>query len=839
VLARRLLVLLGLAAIAPAQRGDRAGEDQAPLPVDLVVPPAPVLDVAAAETSLRLADGFAIAPFAAEPLVGDPVAATFDSSHRLWVVEMRGYMNDLDATNEAAPSGRIVVLHDDDRDGRADRSTVFVDGLPLPRAVLPLHGGALVIAPPQLLWCPDADGDLRADARAPVLDGFSAGIDNPEHSGNGLLWGFDQRIHLANDARVLRRDANGFAVEAGAGGGQWGISHDDRGRCYFNYNEDWLRCDLLPGRYGPRAVATGGLPQLNWRVAADASVYPIRVTPGVNRGYQPGRLVDGVLAIRTAVCGPHVYRGEALPACNGDVFVCEPAGNLVRRIRLGEIDGWQRGANAYAAERAEFLASTDERFRPVNLLTGPDGALYVVDMYRGVIQHRNFVTSFLRRQIVERGLERPTGLGRIWRITAAAQATPTPLVDIANAESSALVAVITDSNGALRDLAMRELVQRRAIATAPLLRTQLAAATDAAVRIALLATLAGLHTLGNTEVRAALRDADPGVRAFALSHAAPFLRRGDGLVWAQVERLAADQALAVRWQLALTLGDALQTAADERWRRQCQAIWLRLLVDSDDHGIRAAVACAAQPTALVPLLEERIANSSATNEVIEDLAKRATTTRQPEVVTALLALAAKRPAAALPMLHGLRAAWPTKLKPASIVVTDASALASLHRHDDADVRRLAGELLAVTALAAAPAAAATVALTDDEAARVRAGERVFARACAACHQLDGRGMAGLAPPLRDSEWVTGEVDVLARIALHGVRGPLEVASTRWNLEMPGQRHLSDTDLAAVLGYLRRAFGHGASVPTVAEISALRQRFADRSEPWTAAELSSR
>ena len=151
--------------------------------------------------------------------------------------------------------------------------------LVLPRAVLPLRGGALVVAPPQLWWLADADGDLQADARSEVMGGFEAGLDNPEHSGNGLLWGLDHRIHLANDARLLRWTSTGFVVEKGAGGGQWGITHDDRGRCYFNYNEDWLRCDLVPGRYGPRAAITGGLPQLNWRVVEDRGVWPIRMTP--------------------------------------------------------------------------------------------------------------------------------------------------------------------------------------------------------------------------------------------------------------------------------------------------------------------------------------------------------------------------------------------------------------------------------------------------------------------------------------------------------------------------------------------------------------------------------
>ncbi|MFY9343604.1 MAG: dehydrogenase, partial [Planctomycetota bacterium] len=467
--AARLLPLLFGVSLA-AQRGDRADEVQVPLPADLAVPPAPAHTPAAEQATFRLAPGFRVELFAAEPMVADPVAANFDLAGRLWVVEMRGYMNDLDATDERAPNGRVVVLTDRDGDGAADGSTTFLDGLVLPRSVLPLRGGALVVAPPELWWCPDADGDLVADGKVAVAGGFEAGLDNPEHSGNGLLWGFDHRIHLANDQRVFRPTATGFVAEPGAGGGQWGLSQDDRGRLWFNYNEDWLRCDLVPGRNGPRAANLGGLPLLNHRVVPTRTVWPIRITPGVNRGYQPGRLVDWVLAIHTAVCAPHVYRADLLP-CDGDVFVCEPAGNLVRRFVLREHDGVLRADNPYEAEKREFFASTDERFRPVSLLTGFDGALWVVDMYRGVIQHRNFVTTFLKKQIEQRGLERPIGLGRIWRVVPDAlrppNAGPRSLADVAAVD---LVQVLAHPNGTLRDLALRDLVQRRATAVAPGLR---------------------------------------------------------------------------------------------------------------------------------------------------------------------------------------------------------------------------------------------------------------------------------------------------------------------------------------------------------------------------------
>lgn len=836
------LLLLCCLGTARGQNGDRPGEVQTPLPASLAVPDAAPKSPADELATMRLAPGFRVSLFAAEPLVQDPVAAVFDAAGRLWVVEMRGYMNDLDARNERAPNGRVVVLTDADGDGRADASTVFAEGLVLPRAVLPLRGGALVVTPPELVWFPDADGDLRPEGRAVVMAGFEAGLDNPEHSGNGLLWGFDHRIHLANEARLVRWTPGGFLVEAGAGGGQWGITQDDRGRLYFNYNEDWLRCDLVPGRYGPMAQATGGLPQLNHRVCEDRTVWPIRITPGVNRGYQPGRLVDWVLAIHTAVCSPHCYRGGLLP-CAGDVFVCEPAGNLVRRIGLGQPDGPLRGENVYQAQRAEFLASTDERFRPVHLTTGLDGALFVVDMYRGVIQHKNFVTTFLRRQIEARGLERPIGLGRIWRIVPADRDVPAA-VPLHDASRDALVSALASGNGAVRDLALRELVQRQERAAADRVRELVRIGGSPAVRLAAFAALAGLAAVEATELRAALRDADPGVVAFALQHAAPFLVAGDRHAWLAVTHQAANGPASVRWQVALTMADVAQQPGAGRWRQgRCELLVDLVVRHGDDAMLRAAVAAGAGDD-LVAVLSAVLAGAPAATPWLggacRDLAARAMKTRRAFVQTALFELAAggKDPAPARELLRGAVDGLPKGAARQGWLALPAPprALVQLATGGEKAAASLAQELLAAVAIVGAAEPGAVASLTAAEQQRVRAGERVFARACAACHQLDGVGMQGLAPPLRDSEWALGPVDRLARIVLHGVRGPIEVNGVVWSLEMPGQRHLSDDELAAALSYVRRAFGHRAAVLEPAVIAAARQTWSARSEPWTAEEL---
>ena len=844
----RLLAALMACSSLLAQRGDRAGETQQPLSTDLAVPDAAPKSWADELATLRVPAGFSVQLFASEPFVADPVAAQVDAHGRLWVVEMRAYMNDLDATGEDAPTGRIVVLHDDDRDGRAESAQAFADGLVLPRAVLPLRGGALVVTPPELLWLPDADGDGRADGRTVVMGGFEAGLDNPEHSGNGLLWSFDHRIHLANDARMVRWTKAGFVVEPGAGGGQWGIAHDDRGRLYFNYNEDWLRCDLVPGRYGPLARATGGLPQHNHRVVADRSVWPARITPGVNRGYQPGRLVDHKLAIHTAVCSPHVYRGGLLPDCDGDVFVCEPAGNVVRRVRLRDHDGLLAGANVYESERSEFLTSTDERFRPVHVTTGLDGALYVVDMYRGVIQHKNFVTSWLRAQIEQRKLAQPVGLGRIWRITPtdatrAARAIVPPATSLHDASSDRLVAALQDGNGAVRDVALRELVQRDERAVAPALRQLAQAHARPAVRLAAWSAVDGLVGFSLADARAALRDADAGVAAFGLGRAGPFLADEDRMVWLAAEQHGLGPTPSLRWHVALALADVAHGKDAARSRARRVDLLARMLaLHGDDALLRAAVAAAARDD-LADVLRAAMAQPGDEPKraaTFRDLAARGTKARDAARQQALFAAAQDFAAPALrrAVLQGAVDALPKGEARTGWLKLAAAppALVALGVDDDAPTAAAARELLAAIAVAGAVPPGEVAQLTADEAQRVRAGEALFARACASCHQLDGGGMQGLAPPLRDSEWATGPIDRIVRIVAHGVRGPIEVNGATWTMEMPAQRQLSDTDVAAIVGYVRRAFGHRQSVPDAAAVAAIRAQHRARSEPWTAAEL---
>ena len=837
----------GMLALSPllAQQGDRADEDRATLQPGLLVPDAVVRTPAEELATLRLQPGFRAELVASEPLLGDPVHAVFDGDGNLWVVAMRSYMRTVDADGERTPDGCVLVLRDRDGDGRMDEAVPFLGDLVLPRAVLPLRGGALVIAPPVLLWAVDEDGDLRADRTEVVCDGFDSGIVNPEHSGNGLLWGLDNRIHLADDARMLRwrRTAAGvsFAIERTVLAGQWGLSQDDRGRLYFNYNEDWLRCDLVPRHYGARTQPAALLPGQNQRLVPDGRVFPSRITPGVNRGGRAGMLKDGWLQRHTAACAPFLYRGSALSGCNGDAFVCEPAGNLVRRIRLRDHDAYMSGANAH--EGAEFLTSTDERFRPVNLTQGPDGALYVVDMYRGVIQHKNFVTTFLRQQILDRRLERPIGLGRIWRIVDA-DAARVAQVASSVVDPAALVAQLAAADGFVRDRAQQRLVEQQDIrAVLPLRALLQTGAVPGSLHA--LATLHGLGELRCDDLRRALHATDAGLLCLALQFVATELSRGDRVLFAQCEHLVDAAAPCVLWHLALALGDVSGAHQGRAF-----ALLARLAARArDDAVLTGAVASSAQsdPVELARVLIA-MPFDSGVEKALRAVALGVGQARDPALHEAVLqrAAAAMDPRQQVALLHGLCAAIQTAATAArgfySFVVTPP-ALPAMLRTGRPEVTVLVQQLLAAIELRADAAATAVdndaSMLLPAERARVAAGARVYGAYCAACHQTEGQGLPGLAPPLRSSEWVIGDPGLLLQVALHGVRGPLRAAGATFDGEMPAQSHLGDEDLAAALSYLRRAFGHRASCITPPQVAAMRQRHRERITPWSAVELQPR
>ena len=527
----RLPVLLFLFTFtALAQQGDQKGTRMNPVVPGRLIPPSPVLAVADALKSFRLAPGFVIEAVAAEPLVDKPVCLDFDSSGRMWVCEMRGYMPDIDGKGESVPEGRIVILEDSDHDGKADKRTVFLDKLLLPRALAVFEDGVLFIDEHRLCWI-RRQGDAPA-GEPELIDSKLADTGNVEHKPNGLLANLDNRYYLAKSDKRLRRTAGAWEIEPTGFRGQWGIARDDFGRLYHNNNStllfgDLLAPNLLQGNPGVR------MKYKDYTQLGSNLIWPARVTPGVNRAYisKSNGFDSNVLdpktykLIRTtAAAGMTVYRGTNFPeAWHGTAFTTDPVGNLVKAIRIGEKDGMLKGGHPMG--ESEFLASTDERFRPVNAYTAPDGSLYILDMYHGIVQHKTYMSTYLRDQILGRGLDAPAfGGGRIYRIRSSSGKIET-LKNLAALQGPDLVKVLTHPNSWQREAAQRLLVARKDAATIPLL-AKLADAGSSLGRIHAIWTLEGIGALKAEHLVRAIQGHDAKLQSSAL--------------WAST-RLAADE----------------------------------------------------------------------------------------------------------------------------------------------------------------------------------------------------------------------------------------------------------------------------------------------------------
>jgi len=534
----------------PAQNGDR-GDTNQPLRVAREkIPPAPPLTPEEALTEFKVAPGFRVELVASEPLIEAPIALSFDPDGRIWAIEMRGFMPNPDGKGETNIPCRIVILEDTDNDGKMDKRTVFLDNLIMPRALALVQGGALVAEPPNLWFCRDTDGDGKCDEKIKVAGDYGD-LKNPEHNANGLVLDRDNWIYSLYHTYRYRFFHGKWMREGDPNRAQWGLAQDDFGRLFYTSNSDQLRGDLVPSQYLRGKLPGVKLTGIGAKIAADQTVWPARVNPGVNRGYQPDTLrPDGTLWKFTAACGTSIYRGDLFPPeFYGNAFVCEPSANLVRCNRLVEKDGIVAASNAF--NKTEFLTSTDERFRPVNSYTGPDGALYLVDMYRGIIQHRIYLTSYLRKQSEERGLEKPLDRGRIYRVLPENK-TPGPRPNLSKASAADLVQALSHPNGWWRDTAQRLLIERGALSVAPDLKRVVSSSTNLFARLHALWTLEGLERIDPETIDVALGDQHPKIRAAAVRIAEPLLKTNAPLR-SRVFALTNDASADVQTQVALTL----------------------------------------------------------------------------------------------------------------------------------------------------------------------------------------------------------------------------------------------------------------------------------------------
>ena len=507
----------------------------------------------------KIASGFEIQLAASEPLIEAPVAMDFDNKGRMWVVEMRGFMPNIAGTGEDKPNGRISILDSLDKEGRAQHSKIFLDSLVLPRALALVYGGLLYSAPPNL-WFVEINND-KPGKKTLVDSMYSDAYSDPENQANGLMMGIDNWIYSAHSTSRYQLKDGKWLKEPTSFRGQFGITKDNFGRLYYNYNSTQIVGDyVLPNTlisnpyFKPKSA-------LNERLTTNQKVYPLHPTT-VNRGYLKRILnQDSLLNKFTAACGPLIYRGDQFPAdYNQNAFVCEPEANLIKRDILNF------GSLKTTAEQAwndrEFIASTDEGFRPVNLVNGPDGAMYIVDMHHGVMQHIISATPYYKNSIVRKELDTLVNAGRILRIKYK-EKDLNKIPDITNMSAADLVGLLKSNNGWIRDRAQQILIYKHEYRAVPELEKLIKENKNTITSIHALRTLEGLNALSFDFLEKVAAFGKPMLTA----HALILLEKYDSISNIKpMEKLVADlmnrNDTVINLYLAISLGPWLTVSHD-------------------------------------------------------------------------------------------------------------------------------------------------------------------------------------------------------------------------------------------------------------------------------------
>jgi putative membrane-bound dehydrogenase-like protein len=608
--------------------------------------------------AIRVRPGFKVELVASEPLVTDPIAFEWSPDGKLWVVEMKDYP--LGKNNDGKPGGRIKFLEDRDGDGRYDKATVFLEDVNFPTGVMPWRKGVLVSAAPEIFYAEDTDGDGTADKRETLFTGFIEG--NQQHRLNGFDYGLDNWVYGANgesggrvriadgvgrlaearkaepgarkinpavlaslatnivniSGRDFRFDPDSGAFEAVAGMTQFGRHRDDWGNWFGNNNPTWLWHYHIPEHYLGRNpyLVVKSTKQMLANYPESTRLYPAsRTRQRFNDHHQFNHVTSGNSAMP--------YRDDLFgPDFATSVFISDPVHNVVHREVLEPSGVTFTSHRAPDQTNSEFLASTDNWFRPIMLKTGPDGALYIADMYRQVLEHPEWIPAHIKPRLDLRAGE---DKGRIYRVYPT-NATLRKIPRLDQLDVTNLVAALDSPNGWQRDTVQRLLVHRADPAGVPLLQQMLAQSSNPKARLQALCTLDGLGAVSRQDAMRAWQDPHPQVRAHGIRVAEPFgnaiegrLRMADG--FPEVIALANDPSPEVRYQFAFSLGEWHGTNSGSLLARLA-------LRDFGDPNLRVAILSSATNHVAVMLQTTLARHAEAPAGLLEELLGLAVSTRK-------------------------------------------------------------------------------------------------------------------------------------------------------------------------------------------------------------------
>ncbi len=469
------------------------------------------------EKHFLLYPGYKMTPILTEPEIEQPGAIAFDGNGRMYVLELRTYMQNIDSEGTLEPVSRISRWEDKDDDGIYETGTIFVDGLIFPRFVLP-YGKDCILSmnsnADEVYKYTDTDGDGKSDKKELFTKKYGRS-GNVETQPSFMYWGMDNWLYSTINAFRIRETSAAMLREpTGYNHSQWGITHDDDGKLWFQSGSRGLPSIFqIPVHYGnfqfDNEFAEGF--DIPWGA-------PVKVAD-MQGGMDEVRQPDGSSKKVTGAAGNDIYRGDRLPKdLYGQYFYGEVVARIVRQINPVVKEGLTTLHNVYQDEKSEFIRSTDPLFRPVDMVTAPDGTMYIADMYQGVIQEGQYMGKggYLRAKVQQYQLDKIHSLGRIWRLTHESKQRDQTRPNMLNETPAELVEHLNHPNGWWRDKAQQLIVLIKDKSVSPKLEKIVRTDKNLLSRFHALWSLEGLGTLSPELLMALFDDPNPRMRIQAI-----------------------------------------------------------------------------------------------------------------------------------------------------------------------------------------------------------------------------------------------------------------------------------------------------------------------------------